>query len=543
MPETLKLALVTDIHNGKDTPTKKGGRALPLLRDFADFVSRELPDLVVELGDRISDIDPATDYRCLEEVAAVFQGLGVPCRHLLGNHDQVYLSREDNERALGQKLTSGSHDLKGWHLVFWQADVRMSRQRPPRLNDEDLAWLKADLASTNLPAIVFTHIPLDGASMTGNYYFEANPQFATYENLRAAQDIITGAGNVALCVAGHVHWNNVSRIDGIPFVTLQSLTESFTSQGQANGGWAVIEADRVLRWTGHGQDPIQLTVNLGGGNRRWTPPLPPFHQMVRPQPALIEDLRDVQALLLDLDGVVYRGDEPIPGAIEFLNEFVASGRRVLALTNNARASAADYVAKLDRMGFAITTEQILTSGQALAHHLAAERPGARFFLAGPETLRRELLSVGLEEADKPDFVVAGIDESMPLSILNEAVRQLHNGARLVASNGDNTLPTPAGLEAEAGAVVAFLEAASGQHAFIAGKPNPLIYNLALARLGLARHQVAMVGDTFDTDIAGANAAGVQAIYVESGNPAAGDGEAVEDLRLPDLAALRPYFGI
>jgi Icc protein len=281
MPELLRLALVTDIHAGRRSLTKRGPMAVPLLGRFAEFVSTESPDLVVELGDRITDTDHEADRAALEGVAELFAAMTTRRFHVLGNHDLVHLSVEDNRECLGQDFVSTSFDMKGWHLAFWQADVQMDATHEPALTDEDLAWLESDLAATELPAIVLSHVPLDSTSMTGNFYFQANPQYATYSNVGAAQRIISEAGNVALCVAGHVHWNNLSRIDGVPYVSLQSLTESFTTQGDANGGWATMELDHQLRWRVYGQDPIEVVVNLGGPDSRWTPPLPPFAELER----------------------------------------------------------------------------------------------------------------------------------------------------------------------------------------------------------------------------------------------------------------------
>ncbi len=543
MPEPLKLALVTDIHNGPDSPTKKGTQALTLLRDFAAFVAEEKPDLVLELGDRISDIDRETDYDCLTQVAAVFAGMAPPRYHLLGNHDRVFLDTADNERALGQSMASTSLDLKGWRLTFWQADVRMSPSHIPALTEADLAWLKADLAATNLPAIVFTHIPLDGASMTGNYYFQANPQFAGYSNIAEAQQVISDAGNVAMCVAGHVHWNNLSRIDGIPYLSLQSLTEGFTTQGEANGGWALIEADRQLRWRGFGADPIELTVNLGGGNRHWMAPLPDFKELRRRRKTPLTDLSDVKALLIDLDGVVYHGERAEPDAVDFLNDVLASGRRIAAITNNARGTARERQAKLAALGLDLPVDHIVISSDAVARYLRETAPGVGVFVAGSPALRDAVLAAGLTESKTPEIVVAGIDDDMPLSTLNRAARYLDAGARLVASNGDRTMTTADGLEGEAGAVVAFLEAASGRTAHLCGKPDPAIFALALDRLGLSADEVAMVGDTYDTDIAGANAAGIRAIHVQSGNPPNPDSPAVPDLTVATISELRGVMGL
>lgn len=279
MTEPLTLAVVTDIHNGRASLTKRGPEAPGLLREFVEFVETGSPDLVVELGDRVTDTDATTDRASLHQLAEVFAGLSVPRRHVMGNHDLVNLTVDDNEGLLQQSFASSSLDLLGWHLVFWQADVTMTPAHHPRLTDDDLAWLRADLAATELPAVVFTHVPLDSASMTGNYYFESNPEFAGYGNAELAREIIADAPRVALCVAGHVHWNNLSRIDGVPYVSLQSLTESFTTQGRAAGSWTTLVLDEHLRWIGHGVDPIEVSVDLGAPDHRWTPPLPMFEEL------------------------------------------------------------------------------------------------------------------------------------------------------------------------------------------------------------------------------------------------------------------------
>ncbi len=281
MPSPLKIAVVTDIHNGRPSLTKRGPEAVRLLEEFRDAADGGEVDLVVELGDRITDTDEARDRDAMEQVAEVFASMATPHHHVIGNHDVVNLDRADNEQAFDQPFHSTSIELHEWRLVFWQADVVMEQDHRPELLPADLDWLEAELAASSWPAVVFSHVPLDNASMTGNYYFQENPEFATYGNVGDAQRIITRSGTVAACVAGHVHWNNLSRIDGIPFVSIQSLTESYTTQGDASGCWATLELSDRLRWTGHGADPIDLVVELGGPERTWTPPLAPFAEMAR----------------------------------------------------------------------------------------------------------------------------------------------------------------------------------------------------------------------------------------------------------------------
>ena len=535
-PETLKLAIVTDIHNGPNQKTKMGSAALPLLAEFSAFCQTYQPHFIAELGDRISDVDASADADQLGEVAAHFTDLPSPHHHILGNHDQVHLSIADNARILGQSMDHHSVDVAGRHLVFWQMDTKLHRPQGFAPNIADMAWLRADLAATNLPAIIFSHVPLDGGALHSNYYFDSNQQFGGLPHAREIQALIRQAGNVILCVAGHVHWNNVSLIDGVPYLTIQSLCESFTTEGEAAGAWATIEVDHEIRWQTHGRDTISLAVPVRNQNAHWREPLPPFEELVQQQ-QISKGLEGITGLILDMDGVLYRGEAPIPGAADAMAALQAGGIKLVALTNNARASADQYSAKLAAQGIALSPDRIITAGWATAHYLSAQRTAPTVFIAGSAVLAQELAAVGAVVSTQPEFVVAGIDLDMPLSTLATAVGHLHNGARLIATNPDNMLPVADGVEPEAGAVVAFLEAASGQTAFSVGKPNKLIFDHALVRLGLGRENVAMVGDTAETDIAGATGAGLRSIQVASGNPADPANRHQPTLHVADLSAL------
>ncbi len=536
MPEILKLAIVTDIHHGPNKLTKVGAAALPLLRNFRAFVDDYQPHFIAELGDRISDIDPQTDREQLQKVAENFTGLPSPHRHLMGNHDRVHLSTADNAEILGHSMEHYGIDVAGRHLVFWQMDCQIHRPQGFLPNQADLDWLRQDLAATNLPSIIFTHVPLDGGSLHGNYYFDNNHHSGGLPHARQIQALIRDAGNVILCIAGHVHWNDVNLIDGIPYITVQSLSESFTTEGEAAGAWATIEVDHEVRWRTHGQDPISLTVPVRGLNARWVQPLPSFEERMHQQ-SMPDGLDNIVGLVLDMDGVLYRGDTAIPGAAEAITRLQKAGIKLAALTNNARASAQDYSTKLAGLGIDLGADRIITAGQATAQYLAAQDQAPKVFVAGSPALRKELAAVGAVYSEHPDFVVAGIDLEMPLSVLATAVGHLHRGAKLVASNPDNILPVGEGVEPEAGAVVAFLEAASGQTAYIVGKPNAAIFALALARLELPADRVAMVGDTADTDIAGATLTGLRSIQVASGNAADAASPHQPTAHLADLAAL------
>jgi Icc protein len=276
MTAALRLAIVTDIHHGTPKLTKRGDRALDLLDQFLAFCADYGPDLILDLGDRINDQDRETDRRLLGEVAAKFQGLNTPHAHLDGNHDSDFLLPEDNVEAFG---TGGhaSRDVNGYHLVFWNASTKIPRPEPFRATEADLEWLATDLAATELPSIVFSHVPFSGASMVGNYWFQNNPEHATYPNAAEIREIVEASGQVILCAAGHVHWNTLHTVAGIPHITIQSLTESFTTGGEPAAAWATLEiGDGAIQWQTFGLDPIRATLRQRLPEERWTQPLQRF---------------------------------------------------------------------------------------------------------------------------------------------------------------------------------------------------------------------------------------------------------------------------
>jgi len=199
--------------------------------------------------------------------------LNTPRAHLDGNHDSDFLLPADNRAALG---TGGhaSRNVTGYHLVFWNASTKIPRPEPFCASDDDLAGMAADLAASDLPTVVFSHVPVSGGSMIGNYWFQNKPQHATYPNAAEARAIIETTGHVALCVAGHVHWNSLHRSGGVPHITIQSLTESFTTGGEPAGAWATLEVGGGdIRWQTHGLDPIAVTLPLRRPGERWVAPL------------------------------------------------------------------------------------------------------------------------------------------------------------------------------------------------------------------------------------------------------------------------------
>ncbi|OYT76035.1 MAG: hypothetical protein CFK49_00160 [Armatimonadetes bacterium JP3_11] len=214
--------------------------------------------------------------------------------------------------------------------------------------------------------------------------------------------------------------------------------------------------------------------------------------------------------VFDLDGVVYRGNQPLPRAIEVLNLLRDSGRQVFFLTNNSGATRQQYAEKLLSMGIEAQPEQFITSAWATALYLqrALDR-GARLFVVGEPGLKQELRAGGFEvvesvEPEIPAAVVVGIDRNFNYERLAQAQYAILNGARFIATNADATYPAEDRLLPGAGAIVAAIATATGHKPRIIGKPNPQILQPYIERGQIRPEQTLLVGDRLDTDIALAN---------------------------------------
>ncbi|WP_191058574.1 metallophosphoesterase family protein [Geminicoccus harenae] len=265
-----RLCIVSDIHCGPETPTKKGNRALELLRPFVDYARIMQPDVLLDLGDRITDVDTPTDRRNLVEVAARLGAVRCERIHLLGNHDVGRMSRTENAEILGVPMKSRVVPLDGCRIVVWQPHVRVEATGlPPAASTLD--WLRTALAASDLPAIVVSHVPVSGQSLLGNYYFGRGSNIATYPDHAEVRRVAEESGKVALWLSGHVHWNSLTIVNGIPHVTIQSLTETFTTPPEPSGAYAELEiAGGMFELTVHGRDPFHLRLPFRpSGERRW----------------------------------------------------------------------------------------------------------------------------------------------------------------------------------------------------------------------------------------------------------------------------------
>jgi HAD superfamily hydrolase (TIGR01450 family) len=242
------------------------------------------------------------------------------------------------------------------------------------------------------------------------------------------------------------------------------------------------------------------------------------------------------AILLDMDGVLYHGDRPLPEAAKFLERIRSIPQ--LFITNNPILPPQAVADKLSRMGLPRPQpQQIITSAQATARWLSREKPGFRHFAVGAEGLHLALREAGVEDPEKADFVVVGEGPGLDYASLTLGINLIvKQGARLVATNPDvNVDATVDGehrLVPGGGALVAPFAVASGVEPVVIGKPNPLLFEMALDQLGCVAERCLMIGDRPDTDIAGAARLGLQTALVRTGRFAPGE-PWPEDLPRPD----------
>lgn len=237
--------------------------------------------------------------------------------------------------------------------------------------------------------------------------------------------------------------------------------------------------------------------------------------------------------LIDMDGVIYRGKQLIPGADEFIGMLLERGIPFSFLTNNSQRTRRDVVCKLERMGIEVSENHIFTCAMATARFVAAQKPHGTAFVIGEGGLLHALHRNGYAIVDDdPDYVIVGEGRTFNMETVETAVRMILRGAKLIATNLDPNCPTAAGTRPGCGAIVAMLESATGRKAFSVGKPSPVMMRAARKELGLSSAETIIVGDTMDTDILGGVSMGYRTALVLSGSTQRDD--------LPNFA-YRPDF--
>lgn len=228
---------------------------------------------------------------------------------------------------------------------------------------------------------------------------------------------------------------------------------------------------------------------------------------------------NIAGVILDMDGVLWRGDEPLPGMVDFLGMLRARGLPFVLATNNSSKTPANYVAKLERLGVPGVPERlIVTSGMATATYLRDRSPaGTRIHVLGGDGLRQIMQDAGFVLADSDvEYVVVGMDTALTYDTLKRAALLIRQGAVFIGTNGDRTFPSPEGLLPGAGSILAALETATDQQPVIIGKPYEPMFRAALTVLNTLPEDTLMIGDRLSTDISGAVYLGLATVLLLSG---------------------------
>jgi 4-nitrophenyl phosphatase len=241
----------------------------------------------------------------------------------------------------------------------------------------------------------------------------------------------------------------------------------------------------------------------------------------RPQAAR---LLDISHLIIDMDGVLWRGDEPMPGLRAFFAFLEENDIAFTLATNNSSRTPEQYAAKLAHFGVQVPIESVLTSALVSAAYLAEVAPsGSRVYVIGEEGVQQALMERGFILDDdgnrgypRADYVVVGWDRDLSWEKLATASLLIHGGAGFIGTNPDTTYPTERGPVPGNGALLAAIETATGVEAVVTGKPEAWMYGEALRRMDAAPETCAMIGDRLDTDIAGAARAGLTTVLTLSG---------------------------
>jgi len=236
----LRAAVITDAHYGFDIKDKLGSKAPKLMEHFAKAVNKFDPDVVIDMGDRVSAKSAESDRHYMQEYRKHFNDIAARYECVVGNHDIKNLSRGENEEIMDRPATSYSKDIGGYHLVFWSPKVLIDDDGID-IHDEDFDWLRDDLAATDKKVIMFSHVPLD--NLDGE---ELNPytRYFFWTQGEQVRQILEDAGNVVLCMAGHRHRNRHREINGINYITQQSLTSTWKKHYRVpSRTYSFLEAD------------------------------------------------------------------------------------------------------------------------------------------------------------------------------------------------------------------------------------------------------------------------------------------------------------
>ena len=243
------------------------------------------------------------------------------------------------------------------------------------------------------------------------------------------------------------------------------------------------------------------------------------------------DFNDKKGFIIDMDGVIYKGNKVLPGVREFIEWLQREEKQYLFLTNNSGMTPMELRQKLLRMGLDVTEDHFYTSALATAAFLKTQAPGCSAYVIGEAGLLNALYDAGITMNDvNPEYVVVGEGKTYSFDTITKAVNLVKNGAKLIGANSDVSGPIEHGIAPACKALTTPIEMATGKTAYYCGKPNPLMMRTGLRMLGCHSEDSVIIGDRMDTDIIAGTECGASTVLVLSG---------VTDIDTPKQYAYQP----
>jgi alkaline phosphatase len=240
----MRIVAIADIHLGPDRHSVRGSASVRALDGFVQAVESEIrPDLVVDLGDRVVDVDPDADRERQHQIASVFAGISCPVLHVMGNHDAVNLARADNEQIFGQPMRCHSIDVGGFHFVVLDTCDPVLGGVGGAVSREQLQWLDADLSAASaasVSSVILCHHALCYHDISRNVLFKGIEPWAFASNREEIWQVVSSHPGVVLVLHGHLHWTTVERVGDVPCLSANSPVESWTTGGEVRGEYAVV---------------------------------------------------------------------------------------------------------------------------------------------------------------------------------------------------------------------------------------------------------------------------------------------------------------
>jgi Predicted sugar phosphatases of the HAD superfamily len=227
-------------------------------------------------------------------------------------------------------------------------------------------------------------------------------------------------------------------------------------------------------------------------------------------------INDVSGFMIDLDGTIYKGGQPIDGAKEFISFLKKDNIPFVFLTNNSSSSRSYYVEKLNKMGFSIALENVLTSTTATLRYIRTAYPDKTVYPLGTEQFVKEVKESKIVISDDPDIVLLAFDKTITYEKINDAYHHILNGAKLIATHPDDLCPTESGYDVDIGPFIRLFESMTGTKAEVIGKPNRKMIEMAALEMNADPAKLIMVGDRLYTDMRMAFDSGIRSILVYSG---------------------------